>query len=623
MNDEELYQKYLSAQKNDDTEYEAYLRAQGQAEVGSQQQEKVINETPEGLKGRFVYKNFGADPVASFNYLQKENPDFEFKKDKSGEVLARKRGTQNWGRLDPKGFDWRDLTDVIYDVPAALVQGAVTAASGLAGALGGGIGAIPAAMVGSTVSGAGLEGLRQLIGRGMGIEDNFSGQDMGIAVASGAASPLLFGTGAGVKEALKAAGKEGAKQTAKEILQAQRGVLGRRYDAAAGYIGPKLGTVVSGENPKVIKKAAGMLKEILEADKNPEVTTIPLAKAAQEINSTLKQKATKTGQRMEELRGMIDQQPGLILTGEGAAVRGTGTIPAADFLAPFQDLAEKLSAGGAATEGQLDDLVDLKKLIESEFKGLPENLTAAQVDNLRARFKIHAKNYGLKYEKVKQATGGTGGTGAINGPIALAFEESRQKMNESIIQQLEKMNSKYADEYIGLNDAYSSIKTLQKDIESKTKNSKSLGDFLTQATKDRHAEKQMMEIVKLTGLDLPELAHREQAIRVFSKPSTAVRSLGGATSTSRTVPLATGGGAAGYYLGQQAGWSPFLSSVIGGTLGATAGSPAAMRKYMEANQFLRKTLPTEGLNFIPYSQEMFRSTPYLMMNTNLHDQGEK
>jgi hypothetical protein len=587
-----------------------------------QESEKIVNEMPDGLKGRFVYKNFGADPVASFNYLQKENPDFELKKNKSGEVLARKKGTQNWGRLDPEGLDWRDLTDIAYDAPAALAQGAVTAASGIAGAAAGGIGAIPAAMVGSAVSGAALEGLRQGIGSYF-IDDNMSAQDMGIALVAGAASPLLFGTGAGAKEALKAAGKEGAKQTAKEILQTQRGVLGRGYDATAGYVGPKLGTVVSGENPKVIKKAAGMLKEIIEADRNPEVTTIPLAKAAQEINSTLKQKATKTGRRMEELRGMIDQQPGLILTGEGAAVKGTGFIPKNAITEPFEALVTELKKGFSPTEAQLADLNSLANILKKETEGLAENLTAAQAETVRRRFKERVNQYGLNHANAAKATGATGGASAIDVPIALAFEQARRNVDESYETALRNMDPNFADEYVGLKDAYSSIKNLQKDIDSKTKNSKSLSNFLTQATKDRHAEQQMMEIVKLTGLDLPELAHREQAIRVFSKPSTAVRSLGGATSTSRTLPLATGGGAAGYYLGQQLGWSPFLSSVIGGTLGATAGSPAAMRKYMETNQFLRKTLPTEGLGLIPYSQEILRSTPYLMMNTNLHDQGEK
>ena len=170
MTEEQEYQQYLAAQKqSDDSDYQAYVQAQG----GAQQQDKVVNEMHPDIDftTRAVYKNFGADPEASFNYLQKKQPNLQWKKDKSGEVLAKRPEELAWRRLDPKGFDPQDLTDIAYDVPAALGQGVVTAASGLAGAPAGGVGAIPAAMAGSAVSGAVLEGLRQGIGSYF-IDDN-------------------------------------------------------------------------------------------------------------------------------------------------------------------------------------------------------------------------------------------------------------------------------------------------------------------------------------------------------------------------------------------------------------------------------------------------------------------
>jgi len=574
------------------------------------QQEKIVNEMPEGLTGRFVYKNFGADPVAAFNYLQKVNPDFELKTDKSGEVLARKRGTQDWGRLDPKGFDLRDLTDIAYDVPAAVAQGAATAAAGLAGgAAGGGVGAIPAAMAASAGSGAALEGARQGIGSLFGIEDNASKEQALIAAAAGAVSPLMFGTGAGAKEALKYAGKEGAK----DLLQTQRGLLGRGYDATAGYVGPKLGALVSGENAKVIKKAAEILPEIKAADTNPEIRSLPLKEVAQEVPRKLKNLTTETGRRLEDLRGMIDNQPGLILTGEGAATQRTGSIQATEFIQPFRDLAEKLSAGGAATEAQLKDAQTLARVIEQEFKGLPDNLTAAQVDTLRKRFKERAQQYGLNYGKTGQAVGGTEGASAIDAQIALAFEESRRKMNDSIISRLEAMGPEYADEYAKLNDQYSYLKGVAKENNNKFKTSKSVSDFLARSTKDDLEAQNLIDIQNITGVNLEDLATRDQALRTFSKPSTEIRSLGGTTSTSRSIPLAVAGGTAGYYLGQQSGgeYSPFLAAVLGGGLGSKLGSPAAMRTYMNANQLMRQA---------PSQMPGYKYLPYLMMNPNL--QGE-
>lgn len=595
---------------------EAQELAQLEAEMG-QPQDKVLNEMHPDIDftTRAVYKNFGADPEASFNYLQKKQPNLQWKKDKSGEVLAKRADETEWRRLDPKGFDAQDLTDIGYDVPAAFAQGAATVASGIAGAPAGGIGAIPAAMAGSAASGAGLEGLRQLMGRGLGIEDNFSAQDVGIAGAAGAVSPLLFGTGAGGAAALKAASKTGAKQTAEEILKTQRGVLGRGYDAAAGYVGPKVGSLISGENAKVIKKAAEILPEITAADTNPQIRSLPLKEVAQKVPQKLKEVTTQTGQRLEELRGMIDQQQGLILTGEGAATKGTGSIPAADFLAPFQDLAEKLSAGGARTEAQMKDLTALKKVIESEFKGLPENLTAAQVDTLRKRFKERAQQYGLNYGKTGQAVGGTEGASAIDAQIGLAFEDSRKRMNESIIQRLKSISEDYGDEYVDLNDQYSLLKHTAKENNNKFKTSKSVSDFLARSTKDDLEAQNLLDIQRITGIDLEDLATRDQALRTFSKPNTEIRSLGGSTSTTRSIPLAVAGGTAGYYLAQQSGgeYSPFLAAVLGGGIGSKMASPAALRNYMKLNQAVRSA---------PAKLPGYQALPYLMMNPNLNDQGE-
>ena len=605
MNPWEQYQD----QQTEQGPWDAY----GEGNV--QAPEKIVNEMHPDIDfaTRAIYKNFGADPESSFRFLQKKLPNLQLKKDKEGEVLAKRPDELEWRRLDPKGFDLQDISDIGYDVVAAGGQGLVTAASGLAGAFAGGIGAIPAAMAGSALSGAGLEVLRQAFGRGAGIEDNFSGQDVGIALGAGAVSPLLFGTGAGAKEALKASLKEGTKQSAKEILQTQRGLLGRGYDAIAGYVGPKLGALVSGENAKVIKKAAEILPEIKAADTNPEIRSLPLKEVAQEVPRKLKNLTTETGRRLEDLRGMIDNQPGLILTGEGAATRGTGSIQATEFIQPFRDLAEKLSAGGAATEAQLKDAQTLARVIEQEFKGLPENLTAAQVDTLRKRFKERAQQYGLNYGKTGQAVGGTEGASAIDAQIALAFEESRRKMNDSIISRLEAMGPEYADEYAKLNDQYSYLKGVAKENNNKFKTSKSVSDFLARSTKDDLEAQNLIDIQNITGVNLEDLATRDQALRTFSKPSTEIRSLGGTTSTSRSIPLAVAGGTAGYYLGQQSGgeYSPFLAAILGGGLGSKLGSPAAMRTYMNANQLMRQA---------PSQVPGYKYLPYLMMNPNL--QGE-
>jgi len=223
------------------------------------------------------------------------------------------------------------------------------------------------------------------------------------------------------------------------------------------------------------------------------------------------------------------------------------------------------------------------------------------MDNLRRRFKERAQQFGMNYGRSGQAVSTTQGASAIDAQISGAFEESRRKITDIIVDRLSSINPNLAGEYVALNSKYSTLKTLQKETLNKTKNAKSFGDFLMKSTKDPNAESQLMDIVMETGLDLPDLAAQTQAIKTFSKPSTSVRSLGGSTSTSKTIPLATAGGAAGYYLGQKLGFSPFISGLVGGTLGAAGGSPAMMRKYMETSQLVRQ-LPQyiPGYKYTPY-----------------------
>ena len=544
--------------------------------------ENVVNEMHPNIDWmtRFKFKNFSIKPEVALEWLKKTQPNLEWKKDDSGEIVAKTPQETTWRKLDPKGFDIQDITDVIgSDVPGGITQGLATAA----GALGGGL---PGAMGASALSGAGVETLRQALGQSMGF-GGMAPEEIGVSAGLGAILPTVFGGGLGVKEAIKAATKPGASKTAEELLKSQRGLLGRGYDVAAGKIGPYLGTVMSGESPTVLRKAATILPEIQKADLDPNIVVKPLEVAAKEVNKTLKGNTTQIGKRLEEIRDTLDAEK------IGISKR--------ELYQPFLDLAETIQKGAADTPAQRADIAFLTDTIKKEFSGLPDMLTAAQMDNLRRRFKERAQQFGMNYGRSGQAVSTTQGASAIDAQISGAFEESRRKITDIIVDRLSSINPNLAGEYVALNSKYSTLKTLQKETLNKTKNAKSFGDFLMKSTKDPNAESQLMDIVMETGLDLPDLAAQTQAIKTFSKPSTSVRSLGGSTSTSKTIPLATAGGAAGYYLGQKLGFSPFISGLVGGTLGAAGGSPAMMRKYMETSQLVRQ-LPQyiPGYKYTPY-----------------------
>jgi hypothetical protein len=563
-----------------------------------------------GLKVRTVYKALGADPDASFNYLQKQFPELEFSKDKSGEVIVQTRGDASGKayRLDPTGFDVRDVTDLAYDIPAGVAQGVATAASGLAGAPAGGIGAIPAAMAGSAASGVALEALRNQLGQFMGIDQSQSADDLAMAGGAGLVSPLLFGTGAGVAQAGKAALKSGAKQTAEEILSTQRGLLGRAYDTIAGYVGPKLANLAGGESPAVIKKAASMLQEIKTADKNPEVFAKPLEQAGEQVSKKIREQTTKTGQRLNEIREMIDTQPGIVLAGEGAT-KAQGSIDAKPFVAPFQDLIADLERR-ASTDADKANIEELKSIIQGQFNGMPEFMTAAQVEGKMQHFKELAEEYGKKY-------GNTGSTksssvAGISGRVADAFESARKKMNEGIIQRLEAMDTGLAQEYSQTRSAYGELIDIADAHKNNFKNAQGVKNFLNRAMNDDVAANDLEKIQALTGVDLEDLAVRSQAIKTFSKPSTEVRALG-RSNTARQVGLGVLGGTAGYYAAQQSGgeYSPFLMAAMGGYAGTKAASPAAIRKYMEMNSLMRQA---------PAQLPGYQMMPYTLINANKNDQ---
>ena len=590
--------------------------------------EKIVNEMHPDIDfaTRAIYKNFGADPESSFRFLQKKLPNLQLKKDKEGEVLVKRPDELEWRRLDPKGFDLQDISDIGYDVPAAVAQGAVTAASGLAGAFAGGIGAIPAAMAGSALSGAGLEVLRQAFGRGAGIEDNFSGQDVGIALGAGAVSPLLFGTGAGAKEALKASLKEGTKQSAKEILQTQRGLLGRGYDAAAGYVGPKLASTLGGYRPEVIAAAAENLPLIKAAKDNPEVAVSLLQEGKEKIISGVKGSLDDTGKAIENLTKELDSQGAPILT--------------SSILKPIKDLQNHLKTTGIQSDERKALIKRLESLIEDNFtvktkiepeltidqrlaiaagikpiepipetiikKEVPEMLSATQANEAYFALKGIAQDSGIDLKNV-------GGMKSIVSPgamndmrVARAFNKATTNAKDAIKDVAERAG--VGEEYSGLNASYNELKNFQELFSKATKDEEAYQRFLNKRGSNANFAKQ--KVSQMIGEDVNKLGAKMQAVEIFSNPGWEIPAFGN-SNTGRTMLAASLGGGAGYLIGRENEGNTFLPTMVGAALGSRSVSPIMLRKYMNANQLMRQT---------PSQVPGYKYLPYLMMNPNL--QGE-
>ena len=248
-----------------------------------QPQRTIQDKMPEGLAWpRFLIKNLGQDEMQSLAYLNREYGDkYDFDIDK-GSIIAKKKGENTWGKLDPSGFDIQDISDVGYDVLAGIGTGAATALGGVGGsAVSLGLGGIPGAMAAGAGSSAALEGLRQGLGNLAGVSSGVDKGSLVLSTALGAASPLAFGSGA-TKSAISNALakdpfrmreiliKEGAldvlKKTPEKALDVATDIVARQNKSAIGRAFPAIGEFFSGAARETI---GGLTEETL-----PEVKKV-------------------------------------------------------------------------------------------------------------------------------------------------------------------------------------------------------------------------------------------------------------------------------------------------------------------------------------------------------------
>lgn len=174
---------------------------------------------------RAAVKNLGTDTDESIVYLKQQYGDkLDFDK-VQGQIVAKRPDEKEWRVLDPEYFGKggfiegakeaiRDVTDVAYDIPAGMLQGAATTAGGLAGLPLGPGGALAAGAAAGAGSGLVAEGIRQGLGNLVGVSSGLDKTSLALSGALGGVGPLAFGVGT-AKGAAKELVESGAKQVAK------------------------------------------------------------------------------------------------------------------------------------------------------------------------------------------------------------------------------------------------------------------------------------------------------------------------------------------------------------------------------------------------------------------------
>ena len=396
--------------------------------IKEQQPPTVVEEQHPSVSfaDRMIAKQ-AADPEQAIRSLQQNNPNLEYKAD-GMRVLIRTPGQKDWRVLDPDtGFfskDFRaDVADVIPDIVQGTGEALATAGGAIAGSAAGPAGTVAGGMAAGGAAGGALEALKQKV---FFPQDELNMGNVGIGAAFGAASPLLLGSGVGVKEV----GKRGFKSALQE-----KGIIGGAVSHAMNRGAPKLASLSSGGRISA--------DEFRYAAKNPEeiakVSAAPLDYMVEEAK-LLKQDAR------EATKKLYDKME-VFRTGKRKDIDVTA------FPKPLLD--HRFDLAGIVKEDPtiLDNVKNLKhantivnRLLGDDPYATPLR-SATQVANL-------GKNIKQTIKVVKKKDD------VINQEILKPLIATRKAIDDAL-------EVRYGEKYLNANKAYHDFKEIHKNITKK------------------------------------------------------------------------------------------------------------------------------------------------------------
>lgn len=545
--------------------------------------ERFLEESPEDLawKDRAIVKNFSNNSKDAAAYLQDKYKDHDVTVNEAGDLYMRKKGQTDWKAVDPNtGFFSKDIlkdaTDIGYDTLAGLGTSAATAAGGIAGAGAGGVGALPtAAFFGGAASG-GLETLRQSLGKALGIKQDFDAGNIGMSAAFGAASPFVFGTGASSKQLLeKALANNLDDAGVLALAKSQKGGVGRLYDGVYDWgsrtAAPKVMSLVSGRTQEEIKSLGNRLKDLVGLEKNG--IREPVKGYQENVKNAFGKYINLKGRQLESEVGKI--------SGE------VDTLPLHTYFQNVIDKLESLKAG--ASDPTIDAQIEAAKKTYAKYvQGLPEKISTQRAFKLGkdlGDFADLASTGGLGMRSGLEAADNSEkitmeaarfGKEYLNDALDL-MSEGKTKNIRNQLAEIHELKNEVAPIFKSPKDAFAKLRGLDKEGK-------------------RYVREAIKKVDSQLGTNVSKDAELLQLMSTYSQPATDILSSGGTTSTTRSIPLAAIGSGVGYFAGEklsdEAGVSGLVGRAIGaglgGLLGSKAGSPAAIRMYIEKGQALEK-----------------------------------
>lgn len=530
----------------------------------AQAPEVIQEQHPDvGFKTRALLKNFAQSPEASAEYLK--NIGLETRVI-NGQVAVKRPEETQFRVVDPEGLDPQDITDIAYDIGAGITSGVSTAAAGLAGgALSGGAGAIPSAMLAGGSTSAGLEALRQKLGQRFGIPQEVSASDVAVSGALGAAAPGLLGSGGvvGKNLASKLASRAISKAPSQAVLQeAQRGGIQRGFQALT-KAGPKLGEVLSG----VPSKATEVYMKDPQAIKalGAEGAEVELASFAQDqIQSGFQQAKQAVGEKLskeiDSAGGMVD-----ISKAKDAVNSAIAKMEQSDLARTpaYKKAIEDFKAQADELFTEFVDVADPVEGVKQVQQSLPPQTSARSAfelqDLLRDLAEFRTRKEGFQAGS-KNAT-------ALEKQFSKAAADAYGEINK----ELEKATAGASQD---LKNTYRAYTKLQAQLAGRFKDTpttyKTLQNLYNPSNKPTLEALNDLEALSQGNINLIPQAEQLYASKFYANPAMTELS-GGTTGTARLLRA----GGLGGYIGYKVGGIP--GAAIGAGAGAFSASPYAMR----------------------------------------------
>ncbi len=553
---------------------------------------------------RFVTKNFSNDDQASVDYLKKRHPNLDIQLDpKTNQIKARSKvpGKDDgkfrvldpdlgiMGEITHPGEMLQDLGDVGYDALAGIGTTAASAAGGLAGAPSV-VGALPAAAAAGAGAGAGLEGIRQGIGGLLGVNNDANLAQVGLAGVGGAVSPLLFGTGA---SAAGIAGKAAESGMAPEAIAAmQRGGLSRGWDAAKGAL-PKIAEKITGVQSGAIEGLAKNFDKIAELEKDPLAITKMSTKAATELGSTLRTAKKESWNQFEQALSAV---PGEVdVTGAKEALKNaiahaeagdTGTEASQELVGKLKDAFGKYFTREGETQVPVKQATGIL-----DASGQPIMKDAMQSVKGMEELTTLSPTAAAQLERQLGELADLGSLGPIKGGVGNRFAPSATAGDKAVATAAAGAKSELGDaiaqvlppEALAAKANYGRIANLEKETKPLFKNTDKAFRTLRNLGRVPNQAKQEMlnQVDQQLGTSMIPQANLASAYSAFAKPGALPISAGGVSGLARAGMLGAAGSGVGYEVDKHYGSGSGLpGAAIGGALGAFAGSPAMLRRYI-------------------------------------------